>query len=153
TAKPVGMGLKDLVLTPSHAMLTIHEIVAHATELDRVLGYEANYAGTSFVKLSDVGKLKYGSKLMNITADRTMPGGLATIGFDDDGVKTTESWSACRRTAKRPPSSATRPARAARRRRRGATTRSSACRTCGSRRGRRDRPPRSRSSPTRRTAC
>jgi TldD protein len=90
TAKPIGMGLKDLVLTPSHAMLTIHEIVAHATELDRVLGYEANYAGTSFVKLSDVGKLKYGSKLMNITADRTMPGGLATIGYDDDGVKTTE---------------------------------------------------------------
>jgi TldD protein len=90
TAKPVGMGLKDLVLTPSHAMLTIHEIVAHATELDRVLGFEANYAGTSFVKLSDVGKLKYGSKLMNITADRTMPGALATIGFDDDGVKTTE---------------------------------------------------------------
>jgi TldD protein len=90
TARPVGLGLKDLVLTPSHAMLTIHEIVAHATELDRILGYEANYAGTSFVKLSDVGKLKYGSKLFNITADRTMPGGLATIGFDDDGVKTTE---------------------------------------------------------------
>jgi TldD protein len=90
TAKPLGMGLKDLVLTPSHAMLTIHEIVAHATELDRILGYEANYAGTSFVKLSDVGKLKYGSKLMNITADRTMPGGMATIGYDDDGVKTTE---------------------------------------------------------------
>jgi TldD protein len=90
TAKPLGMGLKDLVLTPSHAMLTIHEIVAHATELDRVLGYEANYAGTSFVKLTDVGKLKYGSKLMNITADRTMPGGMATIGFDDDGVKTTQ---------------------------------------------------------------
>ncbi|HEV3057997.1 MAG TPA: TldD/PmbA family protein [Vicinamibacterales bacterium] len=88
TAKPVGMGLKDLVLSPSHAMLTIHEIVAHATELDRVLGYEANYAGTSFVKLTDVGKLKYGSKLMNITADRTIPGGMATIGFDDDGVKT-----------------------------------------------------------------
>jgi TldD protein len=90
TAKPIGMGIKDLVLTPSHAMLTIHEIVAHATELDRVLGYEANYAGTSFVKVSDVGKLKYGSKLFNVTADRTMPGGMATIGFDDDGVKTTE---------------------------------------------------------------
>jgi TldD protein len=90
TAKPVGMGLKDLVLMPAHAMLTIHEIVAHATELDRVLGYEANYAGTSFVKLTDVGKLKYGSKLMNVTADRTMPGGMATIGYDDDGVKTTE---------------------------------------------------------------
>src|SRR3954471_17288972 len=90
TAKPIGMGLKDLVLMPAHAMLTIHEIVAHATELDRVLGYEANYAGTSFVKLTDVGKLKYGSKLMNVTADRTIPGGMATIGYDDDGVKTTE---------------------------------------------------------------
>jgi TldD protein len=90
TAKPAGLGLKDLVLMPSHAMLTVHEIVAHATELDRVLGYEANYAGTSFVKLSDVGKLKYGSKLFNVTADRTMPGGLGTIGYDDDGVKTTE---------------------------------------------------------------
>ena len=90
TAKPLGMGLKDLVLTPSHAMLTIHEIVAHATELDRIVGYEANYAGTSFVKLSDVGKLKYGSKLFNVTADRTIPGGVATIGYDDDGVKTTE---------------------------------------------------------------
>ena len=73
TAKPVEMGVKDLVLTPSHAMLTIHEIVAHATELDRILGYEANYAGTSFVKLSDVGKLKYGSKLFNVTADKTKP--------------------------------------------------------------------------------
>ena len=61
-------GCKDLILSPSHAMLTIHEIVAHATELDRVVGYEANYAGTSFVKLSDIGKLKYGSKHFNVTA-------------------------------------------------------------------------------------
>ena len=90
TAKPVDMGLKDLVLTPSHAMLTIHEIVAHATELDRILGYEANYAGTSFVKISDLGKLKYGSKLFNVTADRTIPKGVATVGYDDDGVKTQE---------------------------------------------------------------
>ena len=51
TAPPVGVGLKDLVMTPAHAMLTIHEIVAHPTELDRVVGYEANYAGTSFVKM------------------------------------------------------------------------------------------------------
>jgi TldD protein len=91
TAKPIDMGVKDLVLTPSHAMLTIHEIVAHATELDRILGYEANYAGTSFVKISDIGKLKYGSKLFNVTADRTIPGGVATIGYDDDGVKT-QQW-------------------------------------------------------------
>ena len=84
------MGVKDLVLTPSHAMLTIHEIVGHATELDRILGYEANYAGTSFVKLSDVGKLKCGSKLFNVTADRNKPGAIGTVGFDDDGVKTQE---------------------------------------------------------------
>jgi TldD protein len=90
TAKPVDMGVKDLVLTPAHAMLTIHEIVAHATELDRIMGYEANYAGTSFVKIADLGKLKYGSKLFNVTADRTIPGGLGTIGYDDDGVKTTQ---------------------------------------------------------------
>jgi TldD protein len=90
TAKPVDMGVKDLILTPSHAMLTIHEIVAHATELDRIMGYEANYAGTSFVKVSDLGKLKYGSKMFNVTADKTIPGGLGTIGYDDDGVKTTK---------------------------------------------------------------
>jgi TldD protein len=90
TAKPVDMGVKDLILTPSHAMLTIHEIVGHATELDRILGYEANYAGTSFVKLADVGKLKYGSRMFNVTADRTKPGGIGTVGYDDDGVKTQE---------------------------------------------------------------
>jgi TldD protein len=89
-APPVSAGLKDLILTPSHAMLTIHEIIAHPTELDRVMGYEANYAGTSFIKLSDVGKLKYGSKLFNVTADRTMPGAMCTVGYDDDGVKTQE---------------------------------------------------------------
>ncbi|MBL0173383.1 MAG: TldD/PmbA family protein [Gemmatimonadaceae bacterium] len=91
TAKPLGSsGLKDLILSPSHAMLTIHEIVAHATELDRIVGYEANYAGTSFVKISDVGKLKYGSKHFNVTADKTSTG-LGTVGFDDDGVKT-QKW-------------------------------------------------------------
>jgi TldD protein len=90
TAPPVGVGLKDLICTPSHAMLTIHEIVAHPTELDRVVGYEANYAGTSFIKLEDVGTLKVGSKLFNITADRTRPGGMCTVGYDDDGVKSQE---------------------------------------------------------------
>jgi TldD protein len=91
TAKPIGVGVKDLVLSPSHAMLTIHEIVAHPTELDRIMGYEANYAGTSFVKASDIGTLKYGSPLFNITCDRTMPGAMGTTGYDDDGVKT-QSW-------------------------------------------------------------
>jgi TldD protein len=90
-AQPVGQGLKDLVLLPSHLALTIHEIVAHATEIDRIAGYEANYAGTSFVKLSDVGKLKYGSRHFNVVADRTFPTGMATVGFDDDGVKS-QKW-------------------------------------------------------------
>ncbi len=89
-AKPVGQGLKDLVLLPSHLQLTIHEVIAHPTEVDRVVGYEANYAGTSFVTIDKVGTLKYGSKLLNITADRTHPGAMATVGFDDDGVKTTK---------------------------------------------------------------
>jgi TldD protein len=86
-AKPVGTGLKDLILMPSHSALTIHEIVAHPTELDRIVGYEANYAGTSFVKLEDLGKLRFGSKLMNVYADRTHPGGASTVGYDDDGVE------------------------------------------------------------------
>ena len=88
TAKPLGSsGLRDLILSPSHAALTIHEIIAHPTELDRVVGYEANYAGTSFCKLSDVGKLKYGSKHLNVVADKNTRG-LGSVGFDDDGVKT-----------------------------------------------------------------
>jgi TldD protein len=88
TAQPLGSsGLRDLILSPSHAALTIHEIIAHPTELDRVVGYEANYAGTSFVKLPDVGKLKYGSRHLNVYADKTSRG-LGTVGFDDDGVKT-----------------------------------------------------------------
>jgi TldD protein len=87
TATPLGQGLKDLILTPAHAMLTILFNVAAATEIDRIMGYEANYAGTSFVKISDLGKLRYGSNLFNVTADKTRPGALATIGYDDDGVK------------------------------------------------------------------
>lgn len=91
TAKPLGSsGLKDLVLSPWHAMLTIHEIIAHATELDRIVGYEANYAGTSFVKTSDIGKLKYGSTLLNVTCDKNSAG-LGSTGYDDDGVKT-QQW-------------------------------------------------------------
>jgi TldD protein len=90
TAKPLGQGVKDLILTPAHAMLTIHEIIGHPTELDRVVGYEANYAGTSFIKVADVGKLKYGSTLFNVTADRNRRFGMGTTGYDDDGVKTTE---------------------------------------------------------------
>ncbi len=90
TAVPLTPGVKDLLLAPSHLALTIHEIIAHATELDRIMGYEANYAGTSFVKVDSIGKLKYGSKLLNVTGDKVRPGGRATVGYDDDGVKTTK---------------------------------------------------------------
>jgi TldD protein len=89
TARPVDVGRYDLVLHPSHLWLTIHESVAHPTELDRALGFEANYAGTSFVAPPEkvLGKLRYGSKLMNIRGDREQPGSLSAVGWDDEGVK------------------------------------------------------------------
>lgn len=88
TAKSVEPGKYDLVLDPNHLGLTIHESVGHPTELDRVLGYEANYAGTSFATL-DKWKSKtfnYGSKLVNIVADKTQPNTLGAVGYDDEGV-------------------------------------------------------------------
>jgi TldD protein len=89
TAKSVEAGKYDLVLDPSHLWLTIHESVAHPTELDRVLGYEANFAGTSFLSLDKLrsGNFHYGSKLMNIHADKLQPGSLGAVGYDDEGVK------------------------------------------------------------------
>jgi TldD protein len=90
TAKSVEPGRKDLVLHPTHLWLTIHESIGHPTELDRVLGYEANFAGTSFATRDKLGKFQYGSRLINIRADKTQVGALATCGWDDDGVKTTE---------------------------------------------------------------
>ena len=75
-----------LVLGAQQLSLQVHESVGHAVELDRVLGTEASYAGTSFVTLPDVGSLRYGSELMNVTADATTPGGLGTYGWDDEGV-------------------------------------------------------------------
>jgi TldD protein len=88
-AKSVDVGRYDLVLHPSHLWLTIHESVAHPTELDRAMGYEANYAGTSFVAPPEkvLGTLKYGSELMNIRGDRTQAGSLSACGWDDEGVK------------------------------------------------------------------
>ncbi|HUY56827.1 MAG TPA: TldD/PmbA family protein [Candidatus Micrarchaeaceae archaeon] len=79
-------GAYDLVIDPSNLWLTIHESVAHGTELDRALGYEANYAGTTFATPDQVGSLRYGSPRMHITGDRLEPHGLATVGFDDEGV-------------------------------------------------------------------
>ena len=89
TAKSVEPGKYDLVLDPSHLWLTIHESVAHPTELDRVLGYEANYAGTSFLTLDKwkSGNFHFGSKLMNIEADKLQAGSLGAVGYDDEGVK------------------------------------------------------------------
>ena len=89
-APGVEAGRYDLVIHPSNLWLTIHESIGHATELDRALGYEANYAGTSFATPDLLGTLQYGSGLMNVTGDRTVPHGLATIGYDDEGVATQE---------------------------------------------------------------
>ncbi|MBE7179485.1 MAG: TldD/PmbA family protein, partial [Mucilaginibacter polytrichastri] len=88
-AKPVVPGKYDLILDPSHLFLTIHESVGHPTELDRVLGYEANYAGTSFLTLDkwESKKFNFGSKQVNIVADKTQPGSLGAVGYDDEGVK------------------------------------------------------------------
>jgi TldD protein len=88
-AKPLPPGKYDLVLDPSHLFLTIHESVGHPTELDRVLGYEANYAGTSFLTLDkwETKKFNFGSKEVNIIADKTEPGSLGAVGYDDEGVK------------------------------------------------------------------
>lgn len=85
-APSVEAGRYDLVIHPSNLWLTIHESIGHATELDRALGYEANYAGTSFATPDLLGTLAYGSPIMNVTGDRTQPHGLATVGWDDEGV-------------------------------------------------------------------
>ena len=92
-AKPVEPGKYDLVLDPTNLFLTIHESVGHPTELDRVLGYEANYAGTSFLPLTN-GKSKkfnFGNKMVNFVGDKTQPGSLGAVGYDDEGVKT-KKW-------------------------------------------------------------
>jgi TldD protein len=90
-APSVDPGRYDLVVDPSNLWLTIHESIGHATELDRALGYEAAYAGTSFATFDKLNRLKYGSPVMNVTGDRTVEHGLATIGYDDDGVQT-QQW-------------------------------------------------------------
>jgi TldD protein len=89
TAKSVEPGKYDLVLEPNHLGLTIHESVGHPLELDRILGYEANYAGTSFASLDKLksGTFNYGSKLVNIFADKIQPGSLGAVGYDDEGVQ------------------------------------------------------------------
>ncbi|WP_020573593.1 TldD/PmbA family protein [Actinopolymorpha alba] len=90
-APGVEAGSYDLVIDPSNLWLTIHESIGHATELDRALGYEANYAGTSFATPDKLGTLRYGSGIMHVTGDRTVQHGLASVGYDDEGVAG-QSW-------------------------------------------------------------
>jgi TldD protein len=91
SAPSIDPGRYTLVVDPTNLWLTIHESVAHATELDRIRGFEANYAGTSFVTGDDIGSLRYGSPLMNVRADRTTPHGLSTVAWDDEGVAA-QAW-------------------------------------------------------------
>jgi TldD protein len=86
----VKPGAWDLVIDPTNLWLTIHESIGHATELDRALGYEANYAGTSFATIDKLGSFKYGSPIMNVKGDRTSDHGLSTVGYDDEGVAAQE---------------------------------------------------------------
>jgi len=88
TAKSVDPGKYDLVLAPENLFLTIHESVGHPTELDRVLGYEANYAGTSFCTLDkwESKRFNFGSKIVNFVGEKTTPGSLGAVGYDDEGV-------------------------------------------------------------------
>ena len=90
-APTVQPGRYDLVIDPSNLWLTIHESIGHATELDRALGYEAAYAGTSFATPDQLGTLQYGSSPMRVVGDRTTEHGLATVGYDDEGVAG-QSW-------------------------------------------------------------
>lgn len=88
-SKPVEPGKYDLILDPTNLFLTIHESVGHPTELDRVLGYEANYAGTSFLTLDKwkAGNFKFGSEIVHFKGDKTQKGSLGAVGYDDEGVQ------------------------------------------------------------------
>lgn len=86
-AEECPSGIYDLVIDGTQLYLQIHESIGHPIELDRVLGYEAGYAGTSFLDPSMIDNLKYGSEHVNVVADATVPGGLGTFGYDDEGIK------------------------------------------------------------------
>lgn len=86
-ARPCAEGPTTLVLDPEHLALTMHESVGHPTELDRVLGYEESCAGRSFATMEKLGSFRYGSELVNFIADNTLEGGLASWGYDDEGVE------------------------------------------------------------------
>ena len=86
-AKPCPAGNRTLILDQDQMALQIHESIGHATELDRILGTEASYAGTSFLKITDLGVLNYGAKIVNVVADARIKAGLGSFGYDDEGVK------------------------------------------------------------------
>ncbi len=87
SAKPCPSGTTTLILEGSQLALQVHESIGHPIELDRILGTEASYAGTSFLSLDKVGRFQYGSEGVNVYADATIPGGLGTFGFDDEGIR------------------------------------------------------------------
>jgi TldD protein len=91
TADPCPAEVTTLVLDASQVALQVHESIGHAIELDRVLGSEAAYAGTSFLTPGDRGRLRYGSPLLNVVADATTPGALGSFGYDDEGVPATST--------------------------------------------------------------
>ncbi len=91
SADPCPVGETDIILSGDQLALQIHESVGHATELDRVQGWEANFAGTSFMDTGKLDGFRYGSDIVNLVADATVPGGLATVGYDDDGVRS-QRW-------------------------------------------------------------
>ena len=92
TAPVCPAGTTTIILDGSQVALQIHESVGHPTELDRILGTEAAFAGTSFLEPSDLGKLRYGSQLVTIVSDGTSPGGLGTVGWDDEGVRPSPTY-------------------------------------------------------------
>jgi TldD protein len=92
-AKSVEAGRYDLIIEPTNLWLTIHESIGHPTELDRAMGYEANFAGTSFIAPPEkhIGQLKYGPAFMNVQGDRTQVGSVSRVAWDDEGVPA-DSW-------------------------------------------------------------
>lgn len=92
TAPDCPSATTTLVLDGHQMMLQVHESVGHATELDRILGMEASFAGTSFLDVADLGNLRFGSEVVNVTADATSPGGVGTFAYDDEGVEAQKSY-------------------------------------------------------------
>lgn len=85
-APPCPAGVCDIIIASNQLALQVHESIGHPIELDRVFGTEASYAGTSFLTLEKLHQLRYGSEIVNVDADATVPGGLGTFGWDDEGV-------------------------------------------------------------------